>query len=756
MLARACRSRGAMSPFQDRAKFQSAVLLICIVANHGRVEAQPFSLIAGPDLDVNAASTRNPSVSALDSTTAIVCYEDRDDSYHGTCNVLTRSGTLLSAGADLDVNAAMTSAPSVAALDSTTAIVCYGDDSIGGHGTCNVLTRSGTTLSAGADLDVNAATTSTPSVSALDSTTAIVCYEDDGPWANQHGTCNVLTRSGTTLSAGADLVVNAASTSTPSVLALDSTTAIVCYVGSWAVGNHGTCNVLTRSGTTLSAGADLDVNAGSTRHPSVSALDSTTAIVCYRDGDDSDHGTCNLLDKVVSPAPPSPPASPPFLPPSLPPGGPMEFLRNRVFGKTWGDPHLNFGNGGQADFRGLHEHIFNFVSAVNFTVNVLTQATDFVRWGGQLVHGSFITKLFVKIRSPRTGKLVRAACVASQYASFRVFAADNSTEYHNLTRVEMDGVEVLQLSGGRFVAHGAGWEVFVNRRRLRKPVLVHSKVEVPKDSSSRWFLDISFHLLEEEGDTKKFGQATLDRIAPHGIVGQSFDGSRIAVSGKQVCVPHSSPTATCCPPPLPLCHCSHMKRTVGRTSTEMPRSSPQLHKQRVPSKAPLQITSCPLLLPPPSSMTASMRKAQWRRATSPSLQESRLRPSQVQQTLPAPQSSMVLSEVYPDQEDLITPHSKPLTQMAVGRCVFCSATTATSSGASRTQMHGGPGAQMCRPSSQRAALASRVFPPWGSNRGLCLTCGIGSLSAAPRRSTESWLYLYNMTFGATYVWSVLV
>merc|ERR1719198_230177 len=123
---------------------------------------------------------------------------------------------------------------------------------------------------------------------------------------------------------------------------------------------------------------------------------------------------------------------------------------------------------------------------------------------------------------------------ADQFGSFRTFADDNAPKYENHTRTQLDGVEVLQLSGGRFVAHGAGWEVFVNRRRLRKPILANSKVEVPKEHSSRWFLDISFHVLDEkEGDAKKFGRSTLGRIAPHGIVGQSFDGSLIAVSGKQ-------------------------------------------------------------------------------------------------------------------------------------------------------------------------------------------------------------------------------
>ena len=32
---------------------------------------------------------------------------------------------------------------------------------------------------------------------------------------------------------------------------------------------------------------------------------------------------------------------------------------------------------------------------------------------------------------------------------------------------------------------------------------------------------------------RRFGPSTLGQIAPHGIIGQSFDGSKIAVSGKR-------------------------------------------------------------------------------------------------------------------------------------------------------------------------------------------------------------------------------
>ena len=53
-------------------------------------------------------------------------------------------------------------------------------------------------------------------------------------------------------------------------------------------------------------------------------------------------------------------------------------------GYSWGDPHITHANGGEFDFRGMHERIFNFLTAPNISVNVKTENRTFVRWGGQV------------------------------------------------------------------------------------------------------------------------------------------------------------------------------------------------------------------------------------------------------------------------------------------------------------------------------------------------------------------------------------
>ena len=92
------------------------------------------------------------------------------------------------------------------------------------------MTVSGTSLSQGADLVINTAATSSLSLTKLTNSEAIVCYKDEG--SSNHGTCNHLTVSGTSLIKGAepDLVFNGASTADIAVVRLTNAKAAVAYV----------------------------------------------------------------------------------------------------------------------------------------------------------------------------------------------------------------------------------------------------------------------------------------------------------------------------------------------------------------------------------------------------------------------------------------------------------------------------------------------------------------------------------------------
>ena len=181
---------------------------------------------------------------------------------------------------------------SVSTLDSSKAIVCYQDGGNSSYGTACVLSISGTTITAGTPVVFESATSTYISVSTLDSSKAIVCYRDDGN--SSYGTACVLSISGTTITAGTPVVFESATSTYISVSTLDSSKAIVCYTDD-GNSSYGTACVLSISGTTITAGTPVVFESASSYYISVSTLDSSKAIVCYRDDGNSSYGTSSLL-----------------------------------------------------------------------------------------------------------------------------------------------------------------------------------------------------------------------------------------------------------------------------------------------------------------------------------------------------------------------------------------------------------------------------------------------------------------------------
>ena len=175
------------------------------------------------------------------------------------------------------------------------AVACYEDSSNKNYGTCSALSLGDdNTLSKGANLVVNAGSTNHLSVSMASRSVGVMCYEDSSN--SSYGICNALSLSGSTLSKGADLIVNAGSTGRSSVSMTNSKVGVMCYEDS-SNSNYGTCNALSLSGSTLSKGADLVANAGTTtNHLSVSLVSNSMGVICYEDSSNNNYGTCNVID----------------------------------------------------------------------------------------------------------------------------------------------------------------------------------------------------------------------------------------------------------------------------------------------------------------------------------------------------------------------------------------------------------------------------------------------------------------------------
>jgi hypothetical protein len=99
---------------------------------------------------------------------------------------------------------------------------------------------------------------------------------------------------GTTITAGTPAVFESAATTHISVAMLTSTKAIVCYRDG-GNSNYGTACILTESSGTITAGTPTVFESALAFYISVVALTSTKAIVCYTDNGNSNYGTACIL-----------------------------------------------------------------------------------------------------------------------------------------------------------------------------------------------------------------------------------------------------------------------------------------------------------------------------------------------------------------------------------------------------------------------------------------------------------------------------
>jgi len=209
------------------------------------------------------------------------------------------------------------------------------------------------------------------------------------------------------------------------------------------------------------------------------------------------------------------------------------------------DPHLNFAHGGSADFRGRDGGIYNMLTASNISVNVRINAADFMLKngegtvnappGGTLVHGTHMKEVYVLAMGP-TGKTTRVI-ITSDYAQPGETSKVHDGHRAN-ARVIENGQETHYVGTWAAIHLGEGVSVFTREHTtIVSTPLWNVSVGVspiyggvtylkgpwdtsPKEPLSK--ISLGFMLKAPEGSLA---------VAPHGVLGQSYDADNITIDG---------------------------------------------------------------------------------------------------------------------------------------------------------------------------------------------------------------------------------
>jgi hypothetical protein len=168
---------------------------------------------------------------------------------------------------------------------------------------------------------------------------------------------------------------------------------------------------------------------------------------------------------------------------------------------------LHGAHGGLADFRGKDNQVYSMVSAPNISFAMRVKDTDFLL-PRQLVHGSFFTNAYFTVRT-QDGSLLHVSIDAAK-PGFVLHMDDKVVEIGAHRTLEYNGALIESKEVATKVT-AAGWTIGVKRSAIKAPL-----------KEIKWRLDVD--IATEDGKEEFV-------VAPHGILGQTFDGDNTGVNG---------------------------------------------------------------------------------------------------------------------------------------------------------------------------------------------------------------------------------
>jgi len=190
-----------------------------------------------------------------------------------------------------------------------------------------------------------------------------------------------------------------------------------------------------------------------------------------------------------------------------------------------GDPHIVGAHGDKFDFKGEHNALYNMFSAHGFAVNARF-VQDVYSLGDKEVHGSFITEAYVSVQLPgqdmvHIGYNATRPNVALLTVGRRQTVLSISPFNVNEMSIDMYELDGLRVELSKSHMHDA---TLLVKNGLWQATFKAHLYPFSTDNHEKKRLDLSFSQLDKNAAAK---------VAPHGLVGQTFDGDKIAVDGAQ-------------------------------------------------------------------------------------------------------------------------------------------------------------------------------------------------------------------------------
>jgi len=196
------------------------------------------------------------------------------------------------------------------------------------------------------------------------------------------------------------------------------------------------------------------------------------------------------------------------------------------------DPHLALAHGGRADFKGEHNAWYSMLSARNVSFNVNFQHDDFKNVY-KLVHGSAMKSAAWVLRTNVTGTIVTVEYNATAGSATRALvrvAGNEAGQWvaHGGRAFKLENVKVelkeKKLSGAGVNAKGKAWHgtaLIVTSGNWQTNVWSKPYPNAAANPGKA-LLNIQLEPLYD---------ADSDPVAPHGIIGQSWDGDDAPADG---------------------------------------------------------------------------------------------------------------------------------------------------------------------------------------------------------------------------------